>query len=182
MRSTRVETVALTLVTLIVAAGITVAQTAPKAPPSNSQSHLFQVVLLLADVSGDSTLDELSPNARKALDDIQDFLPFSSYRMLDVALVRSNGSANTKLNGPDELKIEIEFDFRPVGSDSGRIDVGIFRMNDVTEHLLKPGVAPGVRRLMDTRFEVEIGETIVVGSSKLESPGQALIVLFTAIP
>ena len=38
------------------------------------------------------------------------------------------------------------------------------------------------RRLIDSRFEVGIGETVVVGTSKLGGGDKGLVVLLTAVP
>ena len=38
------------------------------------------------------------------------------------------------------------------------------------------------RNVIATSFTVTVGETLVVGTSKLNGSGQALIVLFTAMP
>ena len=38
------------------------------------------------------------------------------------------------------------------------------------------------RKLMDSRFEMVIGETVVVGTSKLGGGDKGLVVLLTAVP
>src|SRR5262245_60265916 len=45
----------------------------------------FSVVLVLGDIQSVPTPDDVPPAARKALNDMKDFLPFKSYKLLDAA-------------------------------------------------------------------------------------------------
>lgn len=154
------------------------------------KSFLFQVALLVADRDGDSSLDDLPKNTRKAIEDIQDFLPFKSYKLLDVAVIRSNAHARGLINGPGGEDYRIDFDFHS-DSDSEQLFVRSFGLQEnarVPQALIdgqdtgssyapKPG-----RQLVASSFSIMPGETIVVGSSKLEGGSTALVVLLTAIP
>ena len=51
----------------------------------------FSVVLVLGDIQGTATPDDVPPAARKALVDMRDFLPFKSYRLLDASWVMCCG-------------------------------------------------------------------------------------------
>jgi hypothetical protein len=55
--------------------------------PRNS----FSVVLLVGDTAGPASIDNLppAPGIRKALNDVKDFLPYKSYRVLDTRWLRS---------------------------------------------------------------------------------------------
>lgn len=171
------------------------AQSQPgRAQPQELQSYLFQVALLIADREGSSDLAALPKNTRKAIADIQDFLPFSSYTLLDVSVIRSNAHGRGLINGPNGEDYQIEFDFR-TDSESGQLMIHSFTLRekgeDVTptastggdgeSHNYAPKAARD-RNLVASSFSVLPGETIVVGSSKLEGGSTALVVLLTAIP
>ena len=63
----------------------------PVAPsPSERRTYSFQISLLLADIQGGPGSEGLSKNAQKALEDLKEFLPFKSYRLLDFAWLRTS--------------------------------------------------------------------------------------------
>ena len=77
-------------------------ETPPPTPPAMTSSQKrpsertglpqgFSVVLVLGDIQGTATPDDVPPAARKALVDMRDFLPFKSYRLLDAAWVMCCG-------------------------------------------------------------------------------------------
>ncbi len=43
-------------------------------------------------------------------------------------------------------------------------------------------VAPGRKTLLSSSFAAEVGQTVVVGTSRLNGGDEAMIVLFTALP
>lgn len=55
--------------------------------------HGFSVTLVLGDMQGASTPDNLPPGAKKALADMRDFLPYKSYRLLDTQWILCCGSS-----------------------------------------------------------------------------------------
>ena len=57
-------------------------------------------MLVLGDIQGVATTDDVPLAARKALADMKDFLPFKSYRLLDAAWVLCCGhDAATRVIG-----------------------------------------------------------------------------------
>lgn len=115
--------------------------------------------------------------------DVRDFLPFKSYKLLDSALLRIDESGKTQLDGIPPAQYEVSFAFRPIAGN--KLSIWSFRLVAVRPKggtPLPPGVAPEAERaLIDTSFTVDLGETIVVGSSRLGG-SEALVVLFTALP
>jgi hypothetical protein len=85
---------------------------APFRPPVPSRLQGFNVVLLLGDMAGADSQDTVPAAARRALNDMKDFLPYKSYRLLDTQWVLccagGSGSAFTRLRGLDEQEYELE--------------------------------------------------------------------------
>jgi len=162
-------------------------------------SYLFQLVLLMGSTEGESKLEGVSANVVKALDDIREFLPYKNYRVVDTQLMRSAGRMEGLVSGPEgqDYRLEMVFTANP---EQRKILVRGFSLADYGgTHTIStgrsdkrsdpPGGSGGVvraprgpRRLIETSFSLEVGETIVVGSSKLNGGGEALLVLLTAIP
>lgn len=184
----RLTLILLLLCALPVAAGDFEAPAAPEAttprPPSNGgPTQLFQVILLRGTTAGNDDLAGVPKNAEKAIRDIRDFLPFKSYRLLDSALLRLSDSGKARLDGipPQQYEVRLAFKLLP----NNKLSIWDFNLIAVKPHNgppLGPGVAPEAERaLINTSFTIDIGETIVVGSSKLGG-NEALIVLLTAVP
>ena len=162
-------------------------------------SYLFQLVLLVGSTEGESKLEGVSANVVKALDDIREFLPYKNYRVVDTQLMRSAGRMEGLVSGPEgqDYRVEMGFTANP---EQGKILVRRFSLGDYggrhtissgrsdtgnDQSSISGGVARapfGPRRLIESSFSLEVGETIVVGSSKLNGGGEALLVLLTAIP
>jgi hypothetical protein len=237
------------------------------------------VVLVLGDVQGSTTSDDVPPAARKALTDMREFLPFKSYKLLDAAWLmccgedsrtpsarayasttRARGSVSQILRGPDEREYALQLEtsraensrvfvkftltgMRPTEAPTERTDVSTRslqrRVEDLTDQLaylrkqhedakkkVEIGISPGneiakleldIRRvereiednkarlaeqraagrsnnlrstptpparsaLIDTSFTMDVGETVVVGTSRLTGGSRALIALLTAVP
>jgi hypothetical protein len=227
----------------------------------------FSVVLVLGDLQGSATPDDLPPAARRALTDLKDFLPFKSFKLLDAAWVmccasdprteqlaharvipspRRLGDVVTQLRGPEERTYElklaasqsepsrvfVEFTLRnldlespnELASTTAAIDRQVM-MSRTADEIAKLEVElaearkkynsghPEVRKLetelnaarrraeitgrrssgsgrggslgrtmIDTTFTMDVGETVVVGTSRLRGGSQALITMLTAVP
>ena len=180
------------------------------APEEIPDTRLVQINLLAASKSGDSDLSDLPINTRKAIEDIKDFLPFKSYKILDTSLVRAlvtsprrgGRMAKTFMTGPDGAKLQIELSLTGEKNSNElyvhRFEVGQdimsrFRPMPLTpeqERQVNPGapaIAPRAElldmgALISTSFTATVGQTVVVGSSRLNGGDEALIVLFTALP
>ena len=85
---------------------------APRAAAVSAMPQGFNVVLVLGDlVSGPHTPDlNLPAAARKALDDMRDFLPYNNYRLLDTAWILGANEttiATSRLRGFEEREYEL---------------------------------------------------------------------------
>jgi len=133
-------------------------------PPA---THVFHIFLLKAK---DDVADGpgLPAGAEAALQELRALLPFKGYELLDSTLVRSSGRADVSLDS----NYAIEFAFR-----SGPGKEKPLQLDFLLYSKLANG---GVPRHMETSFSMDIGETVVVGTSRPFEEDEALVVLLTA--
>jgi hypothetical protein len=215
----------------------------------------FSVVLVLGDLQGGSTQDNVPPAARKALTDMKDFLPYKSYRLLDVQWTLCCGGGRgptpvvSRLRGPDghdfELTLAASLEpssrlgvrfalrdpsnaeaeaggselLRELQADKQRLEAEYERLKRAAESRFQAGtgkspdeekdvlearsrvaaasiklaeakqrrslsrvMSSASRAMIDTSFTMDVGETVVVGTSRLAGGDKALIALLTAVP
>jgi hypothetical protein len=212
---------------------LTIAATLLFAASANAQSTQrgFSVVLLLGETQGAAAGDSLppAPALRRALNDVKDFLPYRSYRVLDTQWLRSG---STRMKGPDDQEYDIDlvadempiipglnektgmlnvfFKLREVGAaenpseefgrsvaaadmerrraemqrslTNGTIAEGAkTRTADEIAQLTKQIRMARARKLIDSKFNMAIGETVVVGTSKIGGGDKGLVVLLTSV-
>lgn len=172
------------------AAGQTPAPEAPRGQRSaqtvTNDTQLFQIVLLRASRKGADDIDGLPKSAEKALADVRDFLPFKHYALLDSAIVRmAYGTAGEVTMTPYQVKFSYD-------RKNDTISIWQFTVMPPrkVEQPSPPSGAAGprapvapeaIKPLISTSFQMDRGETVVVGSSKLAGD-EALLVLLTALP
>jgi len=155
----------------------------------------FQVLLLSASTKAQSSGAEIPANVQKALADLKGFLPFKSYQLLDAVWMRATqdrpaeGHVATGRGGPD---YRVRLRFRNLGSPQDRsLFVDAFSLMEepsapkppAPEEKKGEAATPRPSRsLIDTSFGLKEGETIVVGTSKVDGADEALVVLLTAVP
>ncbi len=160
-------------------------QTPALAPDSSDRpTYSFQISLLLADIQGTGGFEGLSKNAQKALEDLRDFLPFKSYRLLDFAWLRTSSVSSARVQGPEGRDYELSLHLGTQGQDSGQLHIARFDLRDTSTLNLgaDSGALHRTKSLISTSFGMEEGETVVVGTSRLEGDKRALVVLLTAVP
>ncbi len=153
-------------------------------------TYSFQISLLLADTQTEEGYEGLSKNAQKALEDLRDFLPFKSYRLLDFAWLRTSHRSSARVQGPDDRDFELTLSVGkgPTGDGStkgsGKLYISNFDLRDTSTLNLDVDAGPlrRARSLISTSFGMDEGETVVVGTSRLEGDQRALVVLLTAVP
>lgn len=209
----------------------------------------FSVALVVGDLTGASTADNLPAGAKKALSDMRDFLPYKSYRLLDTHWIlccsSSQASVAGRLRGSEEEEYSFQIYARPTSESAGLAitfalrDVGggstadqamvsmltadrsrrmselagqrddlerrysegrskngenhpdqtILRaqLEDIRRKMqeLERGAVPRASRptrpILDSTFNMKVGETVVIGTSRLKGD-KALIALLTAAP
>ncbi len=186
------------------AATASTSASAPRA--SDTQLQGFSVVLVLGDLQGFGAPDDVPQAARKALTDMRDFLPFKSYKLLDatwvmccarvgrragppgVTSVREVASVNQMLRGPDDQELELQLRTQQI--EGNRISVSFeltVASGSPLEKLtgdVKPreGVHDRTKPIIDSDFTMDVGETVVVGTSSRVKGTKAIIALLTAVP
>jgi hypothetical protein len=161
------------------------------------RTQVFQLTLLVAEMSGGgAAAPDLAPGARKALEDIQTFLPYKSYRVVDRVLLRSTRGADGRLVGEQGQRFRVHLSFSPTGlPEAKKLLVDSFSLDADAQPpaAVAPAASPASVRepaqpgdpggsLIHTSFGMAVGETVVVGTSKLAHRDQALVVLLTAVP
>ncbi len=149
---------------------------APKADSSFGKTQLFQIIILTGSTEGPEELKNLPKNSEKAIRDIRDFLPYKRYVLVDSGLLRMTshaGPSQTTLTGKiGGSTVEFETGMR-YREQEGKLSVERFQLIRMD---------PKPRAVLETSFGIARGETVVVGTSKLNGDGGALIVLVTAVP
>src|SRR5258708_12035491 len=86
------------------------AQSAQSGTPKPMAPQGFSVVLLLGDMQGGSSQDNVPAAARKALADLKDFLPYKSYRLLDTQWISCCGQSGivSRLRGADDQDYDLD--------------------------------------------------------------------------
>jgi len=170
---------------------------APKAP-GPPPTHLFSVVMVQAESEGASSFTGLPEAARKAIEDLKDFLPYKAYKLTDTALMRTARDASTRLKGPEGGDYEVRMHYSRGDEEGGqeifvnafhvrRLDAvpepsgGIRGGKSGEEAYERASALAAARPLIETAFGMKVGETVVVGSSRLDGGRTALVVLLTAV-
>ena len=154
----------------------------------NPRDQSFQLLLLAAGGKARSGGPEIPANVQKALAELKGFLPFKGYELLDSTWMRATQDRVTeaRLIGRDGASYEATLLFR--APSSGDLFIDGFRLKAEPFTPTSPGGAketrntrPG-RDLIQTTFGIKTGETVVVGTSRVEDSDEALVVLLTAVP
>jgi hypothetical protein len=157
------------------------------------KTQRFQLILLAGNAKAGASPKDLSPGAQKALNDLKGFLPYKSYELLDSTLVPATreAMATARLVGQGGVAYNLRLAFRAGGSGAdAQLFVSQFRLReDAGTTPLVPIRADGSgpqehrapRDLVDTTFSLKPGETIVVGTSRLDGSEDALVILLTAL-
>ncbi len=137
------------------------------------RTQQFQLVLLAASPKPNGAPPTLSKGSQKALDDIREFLPFKSYRILDASLIRvtQDDVAQGRIAGLGGLSYRVSLRFRAGGVDGKKLVLDGFGLDD-----------QGDRDLIQTSFAMDVGETVVVGTSTVSGSEEALVAILTAVP
>ena len=150
-------------------------------------SREFQILLIEA-AKGQKRIDrQLPENARQALEDVAEFLPFSDFQLIDSGFMKTSGRGQVEMSGPDGTRYETALAFDP----ELRLEGVVLQIGQLQVRAVQPSVkiaedgegqtGPRVRMFINSSLTLEPGETAVVGTSKLNGGDRALVVLLTAV-
>ncbi len=144
-------------------------------------TQIFQVHVLRAKTQPQK-LPPLPENAVRALTDLMQLLPYQGFELVDSGLLRTSGEGELFLGSDRRYQALLKFDGDPESGKSFEIS---FRLQ--AEKLVPGGpgeepVVAGMVSLLGTTFSMKVGETVVVGTSKLNGGSKALVVLLSAAP
>lgn len=158
------------------------------------KTQTFQLILLSGSTRAGASPKDLSQGAQKALNDLKGFLPYKSYELLDATLVPTtpDSAVTARLVGRAGAAYELRMGYRSGGTgEDAQIYFSRFFVREepgTTPVLPTAGPNPGSgehrppREMVNTTFSLKPGETIVVGTSRLEGSEDALVILLTALP
>lgn len=142
----------------------------------------FQIVVLSADKSGSGSAG-IPANVRQALEDIRDFLPYTGFSLLGTGWIRTSGDGNTTI--PGSLNLNAGLAFRPTTDPAAEIMIDRFYIQRLVGPTYTPSgdvaTAADWQNVLSSTFTIAPGETVVVGTSKLDGDDTAVIVLLTAV-
>ena len=154
------------------------------------KTQVFQVTLLVASHEGRPDPD-LPPAARDAVDDILTILPFRGYRVLDIGIMRTSDEAHLSLGG--DLGYEVQLRFRGDPNTKRPLFIERFRVSQSYVRWIAAPPSPDSggdasrsrenvsKGIVSASFSMDVGETVVVGTSKLDGGDEALVILLTAL-
>lgn len=169
----------------------------------------FSVVLVQGDLKPGATTDNVPAAAAKALADLKDFLPYRSYQALDTQWTMGSGQMTGRLRGPQGKEYDLEVMTQRGPTSDAPVIVARFVLREIVSNksgdrftsLYEKGLVSRSqvqqmqgedksraafatlmrsRPVIDTTFSMNLGETVVVGTSRLQGD-TALIVLLTAV-
>jgi len=144
----------------------------------------FSLLLLLGETQGTGQPENISAPARKALADIKDFLPYKAYRVLDTQWVAGsdNGSSSGSLRGLDDQNYQFQLRAFPrnPAANPGAPGAALTRAQFRLVSSRPAGDKVDTTIVLDNSFNITAGETIVVGTSRVQGE-RALVVLLTAV-
>jgi hypothetical protein len=154
----------------------------------NPRGQSFQLLLLAAGTKARNGGPEVPANVQKALAELKGFLPFKGYELLDSTWMHATQDRVTeaRLVGRDGASYDVTLLFR--APSSGDLFIDGFRLKAEPFTPTSPGGVKETRNtqpsriLIDTTFGIKTGETVVVGTSKVDGSDEALVVLLTAVP
>lgn len=146
------------------------------------ETRSFQIVVLSADRSGGGSVD-VPDNVSQALEDVRAFLPYTGFSVLGTGWLRTSSYGSTTLPGPMELSVSLTF--RPTTDPTAPLLIEGFSLNRRTTVSVpvEGGYASEFRNqtILQTTFTISPGETVVVGTSKLNGDDTAMVVLLTVV-
>ena len=175
----------------------TAAPPQPTTPPAARAPKVksFSVVLLAGEVQGREVPSggpsgEIPPAVQKALASVQAFLPYKTYRLYDAALLPApigfNETSSALMRSPvnaQRTRVELHNARLATPPPTSKAMVMTISLSEfwAENSGIKPSEDPRRSTIMSANVSIDVGETVVVGTSQLGG-STGLIALLTAIP
>ena len=146
----------------------------------------FRVILLAADHGNDAP--DLPEDALQAVADLRAVLPYTGFRVIDSGWVRTSDHASASLGELGSFEVEMRFEGNPERDRRLLVELQIVYRPVHRGQPPADGNAPAPlflgdpRNLIGSQFGIEVGETVVVGTSRVNGGDEAIVVLLTALP
>lgn len=147
-------------------------------------SQRLQLHLLVAGRDRGQIPEALTAGPRKALEDLAAVLGYRSFVLLDVALVETVESARTNLAGPGGVVLDAALRVRAVtGLENDKLHVDLSLTVPGAHEQAQAAGGEGFRpaSLLNTSLSLDAGETVVVGTSRVDGGEEGLVLLLTAL-
>jgi hypothetical protein len=160
----------------------------PRLRTNASKLRGFSVTLVEGNLRTGAVAENMPLPAAKALADLKDFLPYRSFRLLDTQWTLGAGPIVGQLRGPDgkTYALQVASQLTPYDNTTESVTILKFLLTDTNPAIIDGGASNPPwnvaipHELIDTSFRMNVGETVVVGTSRLQGD-TALIVLLTAV-
>lgn len=147
-------------------------------------SYQLQVHLLSASRQPGEPPAALSREARQALADLSSVLGYRRFELLDSGVVETVRNASLNLTGPAGARVKIGLELRGVsGLENDQLVVQVGAVSEGNGGAALPAGTPTIRpgHLLDTSLSLDLAETAVVGTTRLDGAAEALVLLLTAV-
>ncbi len=140
-------------------------------------TQTFLIALVAASRDGEGVDAEIPESAADALRDVSEFMPYRRFDLVDSGWIRTSQRGSVRLAGENSgMVFEVTVVYEAI-QQVDRIDLnlggfGVERVHANGEH----------EGLISTSLRMDVGETVVVGTSKPDGHGSALVAVLTAVP
>jgi len=175
----------------LAAANLSAAESKPQGQARPGEgSHMLNLALIVAGKEVKEGMQPVPPPVAKAIQDIKGFLPYTNYELQDTAVVRGVNMTPIHFNlvGPtSRYQAALQYQLT---EDPKKLNVFKFdlvrtyeqRAGSSAQNFWEQPAPDSYREVLSTAFLVNVGEPIVVGTSRLDGTGTALVVILTVMP
>jgi len=145
-----------------------------------ARSLTLRLSLFMAD-NEERKLPEVNASESRALEDLAQLLPYRGYRLVETGWLRAEDRGQIHLGGMPSYVAEFRMTL-PVDPDGTSVRMDSFELIHIQAVQGEDGQGTESlsRVIVRTSFTMEVGETVVVGTSRLDGKDEAMVVLLTA--
>ncbi len=151
----------------------------------DAQSHAVDLRLDLLAPGRGGLPSGLPSGAAAALRDAGQHLGVAGFQRVDTALLRTARGGLLRLRGPGDQPYQLDLEVAPAaGLDPARVEIRQVSLTALPPAVRGAGPPPPVQpgRLLQSSLGLDRGETVVVGTVRLDDAAPPLVLLLTADP